>query len=133
MRNHKRNQLKLVFLKDSIKLNYFNFAPKIIKKDWLNSKANDLLISSKDNQFSGKSYKDTSYNKKKRYLISLIHTVEVRWKEQHLMSLFRGKILEEECSKFTNNENYYLKVDGLINFIKTDLILKDKCSKFTPL
>ena len=74
MRNHKRNQLKLVFLKDSIKLNYFNFAPKIITNDWLNSKANDLLISSKDNKFCGKSYKDTSYNKKKRYLISLIHS-----------------------------------------------------------
>ena len=73
IRNHKRNQLKLVFFKDSIKLIYLDFYPKIIKIDWLNSKAYDLLINSNDNQFSGKSYRNTSYDNKKRYLISLLY------------------------------------------------------------
>ncbi len=76
-----------------------------------------MLIKSKDNKFSSKSYRNTSYEKKKRFIISLIHTVEVRWKEQRLMSIFRGLILMEAFIKFMNDEIYNLDIKGLFHLL----------------
>ena len=39
----------------------------------------------------------------------------------------------EECNKFMNDEIYNLDIKGLFHFIKSDLILKEKYFKYTPL
>ena len=73
IKNNKK--LLLFFSKGLVSLSYPNYVSKNIMISWINSKATDLLIKSKDNEFSSKSYRNTSYEKKKRFIISLIHTV----------------------------------------------------------
>lgn len=122
-----KNKFKILFYEDKIEINYQKEPPKIIKINWLNNKANDKLIALKAQISSNKSYRNTSFKKNfRRFLISSIHSVEIRWKGQYLLSIFRAELITEICESISKNKQFYIELYKLKNFLKLDIIFKKR-------